>query len=222
MTKPLKFHQTLNLPPRSQARGKHRRAGAPAHGSPIIRADYSPGGAYAGSYTVWTTANSGAPTFSWSAIDAILAATKPPAVPYAGIRTGEIIGHRAWWVMDGALSSLAHRRIWQVDETVCGNLEEPVGGMFDRIWGGVYAFFTQEQIHEEMSENKHAENFPWVGGLRFEPVIIQGLAIGTVKMWGEVIEHETGWRSQFAKLHSIDEVHGSVDIDALRAHYFQS
>jgi hypothetical protein len=217
MNKSLKYHQTLNLPPRSQARGKHRRAGTPAHGSPVVRTDHSTGRAYAGSYTVWSSSNTGAPTFSWSAIESILAATKPPAIPYAGIRTGEIIGHRAWWVIDGSLCSLAHRRIWQPGETIAGNLDEAVSGTFDPIWGGVYAYFMPRQIQEDLIFYR-APVYPLIGHLRLDPVHIDGVAIGTVKMWGEVIEHETGWRAQFAKLNSIDEVHGA-DIDALRTKY---
>jgi hypothetical protein len=38
-------------------------------------------------------------------------------------------------------------------------------------------------------------------------------------MWGDVVEHETGWRSQFAKLNTIEKIFGAGDINALRAKY---
>ncbi|MGB7674500.1 MAG: hypothetical protein WBM31_26020 [Pseudolabrys sp.] len=34
--------------------------------------------------------------------------------------------------------------------------------------------------------------------------------IGSVAMWGEVIEHENGWRSEFAAVRSIIDITGDI------------
>ncbi|MGB9413388.1 MAG: hypothetical protein WCB26_19560 [Pseudolabrys sp.] len=34
--------------------------------------------------------------------------------------------------------------------------------------------------------------------------------IGSVAMWGEVIEHEHGWRSEFAAVRSIIDITGNI------------
>ena len=38
--------------------------------------------------------------------------------------------------------------------------------------------------------------------------------IGSVAMWGEVIEHENGWRSEFAAVRSIIDITGNVALGA--------
>ena len=34
--------------------------------------------------------------------------------------------------------------------------------------------------------------------------------IGSVAMWGEVIEHQRGWRSEYAAVQSITKINGNV------------
>ena len=39
-------------------------------------------------------------------------------------------------------------------------------------------------------------------------------------MWGDIVEHETGYRAEYAKLVSLDEVYGNgCDLEKLRAKY---
>jgi hypothetical protein len=131
VSKPLKFHQTLNQAPRSHARGKHRRADTSSHRRPLDRTYPSPGGSDEdGSVSItYVSWNSTGVSLDWGALrDAWK--PKPPTLPYAGIRTGEIIGHRLWWVVPGGdLCSLAHRRIWQPDETIYGDIEQLAVGL---------------------------------------------------------------------------------------------
>lgn len=51
-------------------------------------------------------------------------------------------------------------------------------------------------------------------------VKVVSVAYGAVKMWGEVVEHERGYRAQFAKLVSLTFVVGDlVNEYALRKKY---
>lgn len=204
MKKPLKFYQTLNQAPRSakEKHGQHRRAGASAHSHSIVGADYSSGGSdQSGTITIATLGG-------------------PPTVPYAGVRTGELIGHRLWWVVpengELHLSSLAHRRLWVPGETIIGDLNEMVCGIIRAIWGGVYSFFNAADAHAEMiaavaelDDLRKRRTSGWIisGWSPYYEAI--AVVSGTIKMWGDVIEHERGWRSEFAKLASIDAVHGA-------------
>lgn len=155
---------------------------------------------------------------------------KPPTIPNAGIRTGEIIGHRLWWVIGDDLCSLAHSRIWKPGETIVGDTNGIVRSdpfYFEVIWGGTYAFATRGQLGgdiEAMTDalasaaqrRRSGSLYLWAGHPLY---VAEGFAIGTVKMWGDVVEHETGYRAEFAKLNSIDEIHHGGDLDALRAKY---
>lgn len=230
-----KFYQTLNQTPRSMKHGQHRRAGAPAHRHSLDRASDSAGGAdpcgtiplSAITVSAWNPFTIIGTDFAYD-IPEPEPKPKPPAVPRAGIRTGELIGHRLWWIVPDGLCSLAHWRIWKPGETVVGNVQDLVPGweMYSEpIWCGVYAFLRREQVAAELSEMREWLDRPHKGYLAFslhgrEPMNEAiGLVGGTVKMWGDVIEHEHGYRAEFAKLHSIDEAFGDVDLDQLRARY---
>lgn len=217
----MKFHQTLNQAPRSP-NGKHRRPSAPAHRSTADRADNSTGG-------------TDPVTVSWRDFATFtFEKPKPPAIPHAGIRTGEIIGHRLWWVVrnfDGepSLCSLAHNRIWRPGEIIRGDTNQIVDHdpyMVMLIWGGTYAFSDPAALDLEISEmlvsiekTKHYRRI----GIVVHPLLGQqlGFAKGTIKMWGDVVEHETGYRAEFAKLHSLDRVYSDdeTDLGVLRARY---
>lgn len=242
----MKFHHQLNRPPRSAKHGSNWRAPAPSHRHPVVGADHGAGGAAPGGIatliaggTVVTKFRPGAFTFtSFDVADAANDFTfaftkpKPPTIPNAGIRTGEIIGHRLWFIVDGRLSSLAHLRIWRPGETVVGDTNEIVRHdplFIQVIWGGTYAFARRDQCDEEITDltevlarvaHNKGRGFYFIGS---EPAYLaSGLVVGTVKMWGDVVEHETGYRAEFAKLNSIDELYGKGDIDALRVEYGMS
>jgi hypothetical protein len=244
MAKPLKFYQTLNQAPRSVKHGTHRRTSPPAHGSAIVGADYGPGGSDQG--TVWITwAPGGTFNSTVSAVD--FARPEPQPIPYAGIRTGEIIAYRAWFVVNNyELRSLAHHFIWVPGEAVHGDVLKIIDDMQNLfrvrlLMGGVYAHtdiaLTIDDVREEWSvryprqmEREHPQ-LGWVPSSWDDPVgseatvevdTFLGMAIGAVKLWGEVVEHERGYRAEHAKIVSIDAVCGVVDIERLRAKYLGS
>jgi hypothetical protein len=227
MAKPLKFHQTLNQAPRSVKHGQHRRAGSTAYRNPSDGAgDCARGSDQSG--TTWTTVNF--TSFNTIAWDLAEPEPTPPTIPYAGIRTGEIIAHRLWWVIEGRLCSLAHRRLWKPDETIHGDTLKPVNGLFGwigakAIWGGTYGFLRSEQLAPEINTLMEAferaiKGGPFLLSFGFQPLYEMRTAVaGTIKMWGDVVEHERGYRAEFAKLNSIDAIYGPGDIEALRATY---
>lgn len=209
----MKFYQSLNQTPRSPKHGKHRRASPPAHGRTIVGADYGSGGSDQSVTVTWIGPS------AWNYLEPKPA---PPAIPYAGIRTGEIIGHRLWRLLlkengEWWLYSLAHDRRWLPGETIEGDINEHLGTtLWGSIWGGVYAFsefgtpLASEIILMETRERE------WAAAINKSP---EPFVRGTIKMWGEVVEHETGYRAQFAKLHTLDELYGPGDIETLRKKY---
>jgi hypothetical protein len=139
---------------------------------------------------------------------------EPALIPYAGVRAGEIIGYRMWYVLDNnQLCSLAHEFIWEPNAIVEGKLDEVVENMyFSRsIYGGVYSYSDANYLTIEL--NNLRRSLTWL------LYTWHGIAIGTIKCWGEVIEHEKGYRAQYAKLTSITDVIGPADITLLRRKY---
>lgn len=218
MAKPPKYH-SLNQTPRSPKHGQYRRPSPPAHGHPIVRADYGTRGADQDRARTWLTY--------------VSELAEPSAIPYAGIRTGEVIGHRLWLVVpEGGelwLCSLTHYRLWLPNETLYGDTNKVVDRAWlseTTIWGGVYAFASAELLGPEAAKLKGMMAvtngvFGTLAVLGRSPLfMVNGIAFGTIKMWGDVVEHERGYRAEFARLHSIDGLWAlDGDLGEIRAKY---
>jgi hypothetical protein len=107
---------------------------------------------------------------------------------HEGIRAGEIIAYRAWrvmaprWLGDDWLRSVYMRDyVWLTDEPASGEVKTH----------GIYSFRDAIRSEAEYSYGYGAD------GDRL-------LLFGKVKIWGEVVEHEAGYRSQFGKIVSLD------------------
>jgi hypothetical protein len=112
---------------------------------------------------------------------------------HEGIRVGEIIAYRAWQVFKPIWFQQVHNRlhslymrdyIWHPDLPASGDVQTH----------GIYSF-------REVIRCKSQYGYCHLGGL---------LLFGKVKIWGEIVEHEWGYRSQFAKIVSLD--HGDPEL----------
>jgi hypothetical protein len=116
---------------------------------------------------------------------------------HEGIRVGEIIGYRAWRLVDSAWmrrtwmprtwmrqcdnrlhSVIIKDYVWLPDQPASGDVREH----------GIYSF-------KQVIRSREQYGFSLAGG---------PLLFGSVKIWGEIVEHEVGYRSQFAKIVSLD------------------
>jgi hypothetical protein len=113
---------------------------------------------------------------------------------HEGIRVGEIIAYRAWRVMnpawfrnrDDRLHSVYMRDyVWHPDEPASGDVRTH----------GIYSFRRVVRSSEDYGYVKLSD-----GPLLF----------GKIKIWGEVVEHEAGYRSEFGRIVSLD--HGDPEL----------
>jgi hypothetical protein len=125
-----------------------------------------------------------------------------PEIPYAGIRAGEIIGRRLWLIINpGKLCSIAHHHLWIPKAIETGDLNKIVHtDWFHTIYGGVYAYKLDEERQLYFDTLELASNIYYRESYLTS---IIGIATGTIKMWGEVVEHEKGYRAQFAKVQTV-------------------
>lgn len=112
------------------------------------------------------------------------------ACPYEGVRAGEVIGWRVWRVHGRTLFSVVTATPWVPGEVMKGNVS-----MY-----GVHAYKTGEGLREN-----------WSAGL---PVVW-----GTIYMWGDIVEHEHGYCSQYASIRSIEGWSGMVRYDKIMERY---
>jgi hypothetical protein len=113
------------------------------------------------------------------------------------IRAGEIIGWRAWRLSNGLLHSVFVSYTWrpgvfeQSSAERYGSEDRGYCPLSDNL--GYHAFREKERAECEASCHG------------WSPAVI-----GSVAMWGEVIEHQYGWRSEYAAVRSIIKVVGDL------------
>jgi hypothetical protein len=105
---------------------------------------------------------------------------------HEGIRAGEIIAYRAWRVISAGLfrsrDELLHSvymrdYVWLPGEPASGDVKTH----------GIYSFRHAIRSKQDYSYNAYGV-----------------LLFGKIKIWGEVVEHEAGYRSEFGKIISLD------------------
>lgn len=107
----------------------------------------------------------------------------PNTCPDAGVRAGEIVGWRAWEMGSGCLRSLVvTSTIWQPNGIIKGN--PGIKSPYYPLYEGIYAFKTEAQALNLFHEYPYAPS---------------NYVVGTVELWGEVHEHENGYRAQYAQ-----------------------
>lgn len=101
-----------------------------------------------------------------------------PPLKTEKIQLGEITGWRGWSVTpNGFLKAFSQDVIWAPNEIMEGKPKGHDGP-------GIYAFRHLRQFLKDFSDHD--------------------MIYGQVHLWGDVIEHELGWRSEFAKIVSLE------------------
>ena len=100
-----------------------------------------------------------------------------------GIIVGEIIGWRAWKYRDGFLTSPYRDNVWLPGEPMTGTLGDWLIGRYSfEGTGGVHAYKTRARCMD---------------------IECMWGVIGQVALWGNVYEHEHGYRAENARVVSI-------------------
>ena len=103
------------------------------------------------------------------------------------IRAGEIIGWRVWKLRNGLLHSVIVPYTWHP-------------GVFERSSSKQTGYYNYNPGYHAFRDKEQAEREGL--GLAFSSLAV----IGSVAMWGEVIEHQYGWRSEYAAVRSIIKI----------------
>jgi hypothetical protein len=122
--------------------------------------------------------------------------TRDAALGEPRIRAGEIIGWRFWRLSNGFLESVFVSYTWRPGVFERSS-SRPQRDHDSRRYenAGYHAFRDIE--HAEREEAMYMRGWPCV--------------LGSVAMWGEVIEHQHGWRSEYAAIRSIVKIDGPFD-----------
>ena len=117
-------------------------------------------------------------------------------IKHEGIQAGEIIGYRVWRVIHKAGYKDSKYKRMKADKWRLQSLSASVIWDSSMMFGdinengrGCHCFKTMDQALDEIYRLNYG-------------IIV----IGSVTIWGEVVEHERGYRSQFMKVKSLDKI----------------
>lgn len=177
--------------------GKYWRAAAQVHSGPNTPSGTSTGtlGAPVAQFSYAPGANPvppGQPAGTGAGVG-LQAAPQAQNFIDAGIKAGEVRGYRCWNLhADGLLHSVMYDEfVWKPGEIAEGEPNKP--------YAGIYAFKSILLLHNYGSPGARS-------------------VTGTVDLWGDVYEHEHGYRAQYAAVASIDDS-PYYDAKALRKCY---
>jgi hypothetical protein len=108
----------------------------------------------------------------------------------AGIRAGEVTGERCWWCVNDRLFSVYMTQFeWKPGIPMSGEVSKGVG---------VHAFKNKEDLYDYGGEVvQFIGQHPNYAFNKRDGAYLVG---GKIAMWGEIMEHERGYRSEFAKI----------------------
>lgn len=129
-------------------------------------------------------------------------APKSPALKTESWVMGELVGWRVWTVTaSGFLKSVTSGTLWPTKEPMDGKTKSTEEHC------GIYSYKKQRKMFDDWINPP----MPYV--------------YGSVWLWGDIIEHEEGYRAEFAKVRSLDGwflnsgPHAASDLASLRHTY---
>lgn len=120
----------------------------------------------------------------------------PPEIESLNPQLFDLVAYRVWLIKDSYLFSTSINKLWLPNEIIEGDVSS----------AGVHAYKSLE------SAIRHYTSSP-------------SFALGTVRLWGAIVEHEFGYRASYARLLSILDVQISSPWSDERRHalaFFQA
>ena len=129
-----------------------------------------------------------------------------PALKREGVVAGEVVGYRCWKIEGGLLRSVYQKDVWLPGQVLEGR---ELGDWDQR---GIHAWKDKgsKQYHDyirsylNQADDPFGRRLYFLGGDEGEVVARPAMVTGTVFLWGDVVEHERGWRAEFARVRSLD------------------
>lgn len=136
----------------------------------------------------------------------LLESDERPPLKRDGVVAGEIVGYRCWRVQDGVLRSVYQRDVWRPGRVLQGRELGDWDSRGIHAWKGAGSKRYDEYVRSYL-HNRNPVFFKSRLLLSFDDEDLDmrpAIATGTVFLWGDVVEHEHGWRAEFARVRSLD------------------
>lgn len=116
------------------------------------------------------------------------------------VRIGEVVGWRVWRYRDNGLTSVHfYGRPWPAGDVSSGHLNP-----FSCLRDGSPSLDNKSGLYCFKRRSEAQEFAKFLAGYERH----KGPAVfGSVVLWGEIVEHEAGYRAQFARVRSIERIY---------------
>jgi len=128
---------------------------------------------------------------------------KPP-LKREGIIAGEIVGYRCWKIDRGLLRSVYQKDLWLPGQVLEGRELGDWDGRGIHAWKDGGSKHYHDYIRGYLNQEPDTLYSRWLRDDFNHAPRRPAMATGTVFLWGDVVEHERGWRAEFARVRSID------------------
>src|SRR6185312_14878243 len=108
-------------------------------------------------------------------------------------------GFRCWRVERGLLASVYQPDVWHPGKPLEGRELGDWDSRGIHAWKDAASKHYHEYIRNYLNSSK-ADSFWWPVDRSRQPAMVTG----TVFLWGDVVEHERGFRAEFARVRSLD------------------
>lgn len=134
-----------------------------------------------------------------------------PPLRRDAVIAGEIVGYRCWRIKNNLLRSVYQSDIWRPNQILEGR---ELGDWDHR---GIHAWKDSgsEEYHNYIRSylNPAEDHFTrMIIFGRDNPTTKPAILTGTVFLWGDVVEHERGYRAEFARVRSLDWLYPDADM----------
>jgi len=146
------------------------------------------------------------------------------SVDWTHVKAGDpiesaVIGHRVWRYRLGPPLTLLSFCLGSSRPWLPGEVYEAhaVPRLEDKdVVPGVYAFRTLAQLRRYFRDLPGTLRYQCVyENGRSNPAWFDGVVRGTVMLWGACVDHRLGYRAQFARPVSFDEIYGADTVNVL-------
>lgn len=146
-----------------------------------------------------TRVRTGLPVVTWRVLGIDEPTLKPP-LRRDGFTAGEIVGYRCWRITEGKLQSVYQDDFWLPGQVLEGR------GLEDWDQRGIHAWkdSASKHYHDYIRTYLNYEESPFAFFIGYRRHSRPAMCTGTVFLWGDVVEHERGYRAEFARVRSID------------------
>jgi hypothetical protein len=113
------------------------------------------------------------------------------------MKVGEILAYRCWRLSEGLLRSVYMHDYWEPKEIMSAREIEDWSERGIHAWKDLNSREFNEYVRGYLEISSNPRKAP----RDVRPVVI---VTGTVLLWGDVVEHEHGYRAEYARINSID------------------